>query len=31
VVDYAGLDLERETEVEEVIERISEPARPRGR
>lgn len=37
-VDYAGLDLERETEVEEVIERISEPARsnrtgrrPRGR
>ena len=30
-VDYAGLDLERETEVEEVIERISEPARPAGR
>ena len=30
-VDYAGLDLDRETEVEEVIERISEPARPRGR
>jgi len=30
-VDYAGLDLHRETEVEEVIERISEPARPRGR
>jgi CBS domain-containing protein len=28
-VDYAGLDLEREREVEEVIERISEPARPR--
>lgn len=28
-VDYAGLDLVRETEVEEVIERISEPARPR--
>lgn len=27
-VDYAGLDLQRETEVEEVIERISEPARP---
>lgn len=27
-VDYAGLDLRRETEVEEVIERISEPARP---
>jgi CBS domain-containing protein len=30
-VDYAGLDLHRETEVEETIERISEPARPRGR
>lgn len=29
VVNYAGLDLQRETEVEEVIERISEPARPR--
>lgn len=28
-VDYAGLDLERELEVEETIERISEPARPR--
>jgi CBS domain-containing protein len=28
-VTYAGLDLQRETEVEEVIERISEPARPR--
>ena len=28
-VSYAGLDLQRETEVEEVIERISEPARPR--
>jgi CBS domain-containing protein len=28
-VDYAGLDLDREMEVEEVIERISEPARPR--
>ncbi len=28
-VNYAGLDLQRETEVEEVIERISEPARPR--
>lgn len=28
-VTYAGLDLKRETEVEEVIERISEPARPR--
>jgi CBS domain-containing protein len=27
-VNYAGLDLQRETEVEEVIERISEPARP---
>ena len=27
-VDYAGLDLDRETEVEEVLERISEPARP---
>lgn len=27
-VDYAGLDLQRETEVEEVLERISEPARP---
>jgi predicted transcriptional regulator len=26
-VDYAGLDLQRETEVEEVIERISEPGR----
>lgn len=31
-VNYAGLDLQRETEVEEAIERISEPARPtRGR
>jgi CBS domain-containing protein len=30
-VEYAGLDLQRETEVEEVIERISEPARPRNR
>ena len=31
-VSYAGLDLEREAEVEEAIERISEPARrPRGR
>lgn len=30
-VGYAGLDLHRETEVEEVIERISEPARPRNR
>jgi CBS domain-containing protein len=30
-VSYAGLDLQRETEVEEAIERISEPARPRGR
>lgn len=30
-VSYAGLDLQRETEVEEVIERISEPARPRSR
>lgn len=30
-VQYAGLDLEREREVEEVIERISEPGRgPRG-
>jgi CBS domain-containing protein len=28
-VRYAGLDLQRETEVEEAIERISEPARPR--
>jgi CBS domain-containing protein len=28
-VDYAGLDLQREREVEEVIERVSEPARPR--
>ena len=28
-VNYAGLDLQRETEVEEVLERISEPARPR--
>jgi CBS domain-containing protein len=28
-VDYAGLDPEREMEVEEVLERISEPARPR--
>jgi CBS domain-containing protein len=28
-VDYAGLDLHRETEVEEAIERISEPAHPR--
>lgn len=28
-VSYAGLDMQRETEVEEVIERISEPARPR--
>jgi CBS domain-containing protein len=28
-VSYAGLDLQRETEVEEAIERISEPARPR--
>ncbi len=28
-VHYAGLDLERETEVEEMIERVSEPARPR--
>lgn len=28
-VHYAGLDLQRETEVEEVIEKISEPARPR--
>jgi CBS domain-containing protein len=28
-VDYAGLDPDREVEVEEVIERISEPARPR--
>lgn len=28
-VHYAGLDLQRETEVEEAIERISEPARPR--
>lgn len=27
-VDYAGLDLQRETEVEEVIGRISEPAAP---
>lgn len=27
-VDYAGLDLQRETEVEEVLERVSEPARP---
>lgn len=27
-VHYAGLDLQRETEVEEVVERISEPARP---
>ena len=27
-VNYAGLDLQREAEVEEVIERISEPARP---
>ena len=31
-VDYAGFDLQRETEVQEAIERISEPARPeRGR
>ena len=30
-VSYAGLDLERETEVEEVVERISEPARPQWR
>ncbi|MDQ3607137.1 MAG: CBS domain-containing protein [Gemmatimonadota bacterium] len=30
-VYYAGLDLQRETEVEEVIERISEPARPQRR
>lgn len=30
-VSYAGLDIQRETEVEELIERISEPARPRGR
>jgi hypothetical protein len=28
-VDYAGLEVGRELEVEEVIERISEPARPR--
>lgn len=28
-VDYAGLDLDRELEVEEVVERISEPAQPR--
>jgi CBS domain-containing protein len=28
-VDYAGLDFQREAEVEEVIERISEPGRPR--
>lgn len=28
-VDYAGLDTRREAEVEEVIERISEPAAPR--
>lgn len=28
-VSYAGLDLQREAEVEEVIERISEPARPK--
>ena len=28
-VSYAGLDVEREAEVEEVIERISEPASPR--
>ncbi|MQA89069.1 MAG: CBS domain-containing protein [Gemmatimonas sp.] len=28
-VDYAGLDVDRELEVEEVVERISEPARPR--
>ncbi len=28
-VNYAGLDLQRETEVEEVLERISEPAQPR--
>lgn len=28
-VDYAGLDLGREAEVEEVVERISEPATPR--
>ncbi|MGI9189654.1 MAG: CBS domain-containing protein [Longimicrobiaceae bacterium] len=28
-VNYAGLDLQRETEVEEVLERISEPAAPR--
>jgi CBS domain-containing protein len=30
-VDYAGLDEEREMEVEEVIGRISEPARPASR
>jgi CBS domain-containing protein len=30
-VQYAGLDLGREAEVEEVLERISEPARPRRR
>jgi CBS domain-containing protein len=28
-VRYAGLDLHRETEVEEAIERVSEPAEPR--
>jgi CBS domain-containing protein len=30
-VQYAGLDPEREIEVEEVLERISEPGRPRYR
>jgi len=30
-VNYAGLDPEREVEVEEVLERISEPAEPRFR
>lgn len=30
-VHYAGLDPEREVEVEEVLERISEPGRPRFR
>lgn len=30
-VEYAGVDLQREAEVEEVVERISEPARPNWR
>ena len=28
-VEYAGLDRDREVSVEEMIERVSEPARPR--